>query len=246
MGFWTALSFLTIISLPFRRQPGPHDMGASLVYFPVIGGLIGAILFLADWGLTGIFSPAVGGALTLALWVLISGAMHLDGVADACDGLAGSNPHQRLEIMADSHTGAYGVAGVCLVLLAKYAAMVSLPGEWRLEAWLLAPALGGWSMVLALFAFPYAHKTGGLGRGFKEGAGGLRFAIATLIMLAAAIGLAGWRGLILMSITCLIALGIGRFFSTRLGGLTGDVYGTIKEITEAAILVVIPAIAAIG
>ncbi|MCL2678869.1 MAG: adenosylcobinamide-GDP ribazoletransferase [Dehalococcoidia bacterium] len=245
MGFLTALRFLTVIPLPFRRQPGPREMGAALVYFPLVGLLTGAILFLVNWGLNEIFSMAVSGALTLTLWVLISGAMHLDGVSDTCDGLAGNTHAKRLEIMADSHTGAYGVIGVALVLLLKYTGIVVLPELWLLKVWLLVPALGSWSMVLSIFTFPYARKTGGLGQGFKLGAGKLRLVMATVIMLAVAVVLARWDGLILMVVASLITLGIGWFFHVRLGGLTGDVYGTIKEITEVGALLSVPLVAGI-
>ena len=148
----------------------------------------------------------------------ISGALHLDGLIDTCDGLAGSTPAKRLEIMTNSHIGAYGGSGAVIMLLLKYAVIVSLPPEWRLEAWLLAPALGSWTMVLALFIFPYARQSGGLGRHFKQEASKRRLAIASLLTLAAAIGLAGWQGLILTVAACLITLGTGCFFNARLGG----------------------------
>jgi adenosylcobinamide-GDP ribazoletransferase len=245
LGFWIALQFLTIIPSPFRRQPEPRQLAVSLGYFPVIGIIIGAVLFLVNWGLVELFSPAVSAALTLAVWVLLSGALHLDGLIDSCDGLAGGTPARRLEIMADSRVGAYGIIGVCIVLLLKYAAIVSLPATWKLEALLLVPMLGVWAMVFALFAFPYVRKEG-LGRHFKVGANGYRFALVTLLTLAAAIGLARWQGVILMAITGLIALGIGYFFKVRLGGLTGDVYGAIKEVSEAIILALFPVIVNLG
>ncbi|MCJ7426723.1 MAG: adenosylcobinamide-GDP ribazoletransferase [Dehalococcoidales bacterium] len=245
MGFWIALQFLTVIPSPFHRRPEPRQLAASLSYFPVIGIVIGAVLFLVNWGLAALFSPTVSAALTLAVWVLISGALHLDGLIDCCDGLAGGTPAQRLKIMADSRVGAYGIVGVCIILLIKYAAIVSLPATWKLEALLLVPMLGVWAMVFALFAFPYVRKEG-LGRHFKVGANGYRFALVTLLTLAAAIGLARWQGVIVMAITGLIALGMGYFFKVRLGGLTGDVYGAIKEVSEAIILALFPVIVNLG
>jgi adenosylcobinamide-GDP ribazoletransferase len=131
------------------------------------------------------------------------------------------------------------------VLLLKYAALVSLPATWRLEALLLVPVLGIWTMVFALFVFPYARKEG-LGRHFKAGANGWRFALVSLLTLAAAIGLARWQGVILMAITGLITLGTGYFFKSRLGGLTGDVYGAIKEVSEAVTLALFPVILNLG
>jgi adenosylcobinamide-GDP ribazoletransferase len=245
LGFWIALQFLTIIPSPFRRWPEPRQVVASLSYFPVVAIIIGGIIFLADWGLSAVFSQYVSAALTLAVWVLLSGALHLDGLVDSCDGLAGGTPSQRLRIMADSRVGAYGIVGVCVVLLVKYAALISLPETLRLEALLLVPMLGVWAMVLALFFFPYVRKEG-LGRHFKAGANGYRFAFVTLLTLAAAVGLARWQGAIMMAITGLITLGLGYFFKARLGGLTGDVYGAIKEVSEAIVLALFPVILNIG
>jgi adenosylcobinamide-GDP ribazoletransferase len=245
LSFWVALQFLTVIPSPFRRWPEPRQVTASLSYFPVVAVIIGGIIFLADWGLSAVFSPYVSAALTLAVWVLLSGALHLDGLVDSCDGLAGGTPAQRLRIMADSRVGAYGIIGVCIVLLIKYAALVSLPETLRLEALLLVPMLGVWAMVFALFLFPYARKEG-LGRHFKAGANGYRFALVTLLTLAAAFGLARWQGVIMMAITGLITLGMGYFFKLRLRGLTGDSYGAIKEVSEAIALVLFPVILNLG
>ncbi|MFA7217934.1 MAG: adenosylcobinamide-GDP ribazoletransferase, partial [Dehalococcoidales bacterium] len=90
MGFWIALQFLTIIPMPFKKEPEMREIASSLVFFPIVGLLIGLLLFLANWGLGEVFSPVVTAAFTLLVWVLISGAMHLDGLADSCDGLAGN------------------------------------------------------------------------------------------------------------------------------------------------------------
>ncbi len=245
MGFWVALQFLTVIPSPFHRRPEPRQLAASLSYFPIIAIIIGGFLFLANWGLSAVFSPYVSAALTLAVWVLLSGALHLDGLIDSCDGLAGGTPARRLRIMADSRVGAYGIVGVCLVLLLKYAALASLPEAWQLETLLLVPMLGVWAMVFALFFFPYVRREG-LGRHFKAGANGYRFALVTLLTLAAAVGLARWQGVILMAISGLIALGMGYFFKVRLRGLTGDVYGAIKEVGEAVTLALFPVILNLG
>lgn len=245
MGFWVALQFLTIIPSPFRRRPEPRQVAASLSYFPVVAIIIGGLVFLANWGLSEAFSPYVSAALTLAIWVLLSGALHLDGLVDSCDGLAGNTPARRLRIMADSRVGAYGIIGVCIVLLIKYAALVSLPETWRLETLLLVPMMGVWAMVFALFLFPYVRKEG-LGRHFKQGANGWRFALVTLLTLAAAVGLAWWSGAIMMAISGLITLGMGYFFKFRLRGLTGDVYGAIKEVSEAIVLALFPVILNLG
>ncbi len=243
MGFWIALQFLTVIPLPFKKQWDAKDIASSLIFFPVVGLFIGLLVFLANWGLGEVFYPVVSAVLTLLFWVLMSGAMHLDGLADSCDGLGGSTPEKRLEIMKDSHCGAFGVAGVSLLLLIKFAAIVSLSG-WDWETLVLAPVLGSWAMVLAISAFPYARKEG-LGKAFKQGSTILRFIIASIITLAAAILLAGWWGIAVMAIICLVTLLAGVFFKSRLGGLTGDIYGAIKEVNESVVLIVMPVLLSI-
>ena len=244
MGFWIALQFLTIIPMPFKKEPEMREIASSLVFFPIVGLLIGLLLFLANWGLGAVFSPVITATLTLVLWVLISGAMHLDGLADSCDGLAGSTAEKRLEIMKDSHAGAFGVVGISLLLLVKFAVMVSLSG-WDWEALLLAPVFGSWAMVLSITAFPYARKNG-VGQAFKQGATALKLVIASLITLAAAVLLVGWWGIVMMAVICLVTITIGSFFKSRLGGLTGDTYGAVKEVNEAVVLIVTPVLLSIG
>jgi adenosylcobinamide-GDP ribazoletransferase len=244
LGFWIALQFLTIIPSPFHRQPPPKAIGSAITYFPIIGILTGAVLYAAHWGLSEVFPEVVVGTLTLAVWVVISGAIHLDGLIDTCDGLAGDTIEKRLEIMADSHAGAYGIIGALVVLLVKYAALVSLPEVWRLQTLLLTPMLGSWTLVLAIFIFPYARQSG-LGQQFKSGANKYRVALATLLMLAGSFILTGWQGFIILAVACITALAIGYFFKSRLGGLTGDVYGAIREITEAVFLILTPVIAGV-
>lgn len=244
MGFWIALQFLTIIPMPFKKEPEMREIASSLVFFPIVGLLIGLLLFLANWGLGEVFSPVVTAAFTLLVWILISGAMHLDGLADSCDGLAGNTAEKRLEIMKDSHTGAFGVVGISLLLLVKFAAIVSLSG-WEWEALVLAPVFGTWAMVLAITVFPYARKNG-VGQAFKQGATIFKLLIATIITLAAAALLAGWWGVVIMAITCLVTVLVGVFFKSRLGGLTGDTYGAIKEVSEAIVLILTPVLLSIG
>ena len=244
MGFWIALQFLTIIPMPFKKEPKEREIASSLVFFPIVALLIGLLLFLANWGLGEVFSPVVTAAFTLLVWILISGAMHLDGLADSCDGLAGNTAEKRLEIMKDSHTGAFGVVGISLLLLVKFAAIVSLSG-WEWEALVLAPVFGTWAMVLAITVFPYARKNG-VGQAFKQGATIFKLLIATIITLAAAALLAGWWGVVIMAITCLVTIMIGFFFKPRLGGLTGDTYGAIKEVNEAMVLILTPVLLSIG
>ena len=121
MRFLAALKFLTIIPLPSRLEPTPEEVGHSLAYFPVVGIIIGLILAGLNWLLGLFLPPAVVAGLVLVFMVVISGALHLDGFADTCDGIAGHRTaEERLQVMRDSRVGAFAVIGVSLLLLVKY------------------------------------------------------------------------------------------------------------------------------
>ncbi len=246
MGFWIAFQFLTIIPSPFRRQPSLQELGGSLIFFPVIGLLLGGFLFGVDLGFSLVLPPELASALILGLWVLIAGTLHLDGFMDTCDGLHGNTSQRRLEIMADTHVGSLGVVGVIILLLIKYSALLTLPVGLRMEALLMVPSLSRWTMVYAIFVFPYARKDGGFGQAFKQQATWQRLVTATLIVLAVSAGLLGWQGTILVTIAWLTATTLGYFLCSRLGGLTGDTYGAVNEISEVVTLMLIPFIAGIG
>lgn len=240
MGFWIALRFLTILPSPFRGEPSPQKLGRSLGYFPVVGLLIGGILFGINSGLGLILPYAVVNALLIVILIVLTGALHLDGFTDTCDGLGGDSPQRRLEIMSDSHVGAFGIVGVCCLLLLKYVALLSLPDTLRLTGLLLMPTLGRWTMTCAIFAFRYAPKTPGLGQIFKKQASWKRLTMATLIALVTATVLIKWQGMVLMAGVWIIILVVGYFLRSRLGGLTGDTYGAINELAEVSVLILLP------
>jgi len=209
--------------------------------------MVGGVLFGIDLGLGLILPFTVVNALLIAVLIILTGALHLDGFIDTCDGLAGESPHRRLEIMSDSKIGAFGLAGACCLLLIKYAALVSLPGNLRMATLLLMPTLSRWAVVYSVFAFPYApKKTPGLGQAFKEQASWQRLTIATLVALVTVAILMTWQGILLMAGVWLIIFGVARFFRSRLGGLTGDIYGAVNELAEVLVLILLPLAAGIG
>jgi cobalamin 5''-phosphate synthase/cobalamin synthase len=246
LGFWIALRFLTIIPSPFRGEPGTQKLGRSLSYFPVVGLVIGGILFGIDRGLGLILPFAVVNALLIVALIILTGALHLDGLIDTCDGLAGNSPERRLEIMSDSHVGAFGIVGVCCLLLLKYAALLSLPDASRMAALLLMPTLSRWTMAYAIFAFPGISKTPGLGAIFKQQATWQRLTIATLVTLVAVTVLMSWQGVVLMGGVWVIILGVSYLLRSRLGGLTGDTYGAANELAEVLVLILLPLTVGIG
>ena len=238
MALLVAFKFLTVLPIPLRRDLPDKAMGRAAAYYPLVGAAIGLALVGADLALARALPVGLRSALVLALWVGLTGALHLDGFLDCCDALfAPRSPQERLEILRDPHVGAFAVVGGVLLLLVKYAALASLQGPGRLGALGVVPALGRWAMVYALVRYPYGRTGGGLG-GLVKGAAGRREAlVASAVALAAA--LVGWRaaGLAALPATWVLTALLARWITGRIGGLTGDAYGAINELVEAAWLV---------
>jgi len=236
MGFWAALQFLTILPTPIRHKVTAKTSGKSLIYFPLVGLILGAILLGLNYVLILVLPSTVVNALLIIALVILTGAHHLDGFIDTCDGvIAGESKKERLTIMSDSKVGAFGIVGVVLLLLLKY---VSLSAAPILPALLLMPTLSRWTMVSIIFTFPYAKRYG-MGLAFKQGANWQRLTITTVISLVVAVALLKLWGLVLMAALWLIAFGIASYFRSRLGGLTGDNYGAINELTEVLVLLLL-------
>ncbi len=234
MSFLAALQFLTIAPPLVRRHFTPRELGRAVGYFPLVGLLVGAILLGLDELSRLAWPPSICAALGLTAWVLITGALHLDGFLDSCDGmLGGHTPEKRLTIMKDERVGAFAVVGGILLLLLKYQGLAALPE--RVAGYLLAPVLGRWAMVVAILFFPYA-RTDGLGRALKDNAGWWQGLLATAIAAAACWWAAQGWGLAAMALAAGTTLVAVRFALARLPGLTGDLYGAICEGVEVVVL----------
>jgi adenosylcobinamide-GDP ribazoletransferase len=141
--------------------------------------------------------------------------------------------------MSDSRAGAFGVAGACCLLLLKYLSLSAIPTSSRLDALVLMPVLGRWAVAYPILVFPYAKKTPGMGQLFKQGTSWQRVTIATLLALALSVVLMEWRGATLMVSLWVLTFGVASFLRHRLGGLTGDTYGAIIELSEVFTLMLI-------
>ncbi|MFH1651494.1 MAG: adenosylcobinamide-GDP ribazoletransferase [Chloroflexota bacterium] len=242
MSFLAAVHLLTSIPLPWWRGPGEREMARSAPYFPLVGLLIGLVLAGLNWLLRIIFPPAVTGALIVVAMVLVSGGMHLDGLADTTDGIAGHRePAERLRVMQDSRVGAFGVMGVVLALLVKYVALTAVPSALLMVTLLFLPVVSRWAMVCAIFQFPSARATG-MGRVLKDGTrwGGFTVATAlTLVLALVFIPLFGLTGLVAVLGVWLVATTMGAYLKSKLGGLTGDTYGAVSETAELTVLLLV-------
>jgi adenosylcobinamide-GDP ribazoletransferase len=232
-----ALQFLTAIPVRVSGEIGPRLTAQAMAWFSVVGLMLGAVLALFDVGLRAVFPPAVGAALLLAAWVALTGALHLDGFLDCCDGLlAARPPERRLEILRDTRVGAFAVVGAICLLLVKFAALLELPVGYRMAALLVIPALSRAAMVYAARAYPYARSEPGLGQLFREGLTWREVIVAAAVAILAA-GLAlGVAGLALALCVWLMTVTIAWWVRRRIPGLTGDVYGAIDELAEVGAL----------
>ncbi len=247
MRFFAALKFLTIIPFPPRREDKPEEVGYSIVYFPLVGALIGLILAGLNWLFSFLLPSTIVNGLLIAFLVAISGGLHIDGFMDTCDGMAAHKTvEDRWRVMQDSRVGAFGVVGAFLLLLGKYRSLNSVPESLLMATLVLMPLVSRWAMVYAIFAYPYAKPTG-LGKAFKLGASWQRLAIATVITLVVAIGLARWAnlayfylvGLGIMFGIWVIIVFMATYLKRKFSGLTGDTYGAINEVAEVSVLIFI-------
>ncbi len=146
--FLIALQFLTIIPVPFPLRCEERDLGRSMAFFPLVGLFLGALLVGADFVLTLRLPRPVVDLLLITLLSAVTGALHLDGLADVCDGLAARGGRERfLAVMKDSRIGAVGVVGLVLALLLKYEALLHIPLDFKREALLFFPLVARFSQV---------------------------------------------------------------------------------------------------
>jgi len=229
-----AVSFLTILPVRLRNAPLPGDLGRSAGWFPFIGALLGILVAAGYAGLSLFFPPFLVAALTTAIWIALTGAIHLDGLTDCCDGLLNaSSPQRRLEIMKDPRLGTFGGVGLALAVLLKAACLFSLPPASIWAAVPMAAAAARW-LLLPAGLQPLA-RSGGSAADFSSGLNRRAF-VPALLGTGILTGLAGWRGLAAVLCAHVAAWLVLRLAQKRLGGMTGDVYGLVVELAELVIL----------
>jgi len=242
-GLLIAIGFLTRIPVPARVFDDARAQAISLAWYPVVGLLLGTLLGGLAWALQSL-PPLLSAAVVLVAWVMLTGALHLDGLADSADAWIGGlgstwseSRDRTLEIMKDPRCGPAGVVALVLVLLMKFAALASLPTTgWA--ALLLAPLLARMALTAVFISTPYVRR-GGLGAALVA-------APRAACVVALALGLVlcgafGWRGGLAVVIAVIVFVLWRRACVRRLDGITGDTAGALAEMTEAAVLVAIVA-----
>jgi adenosylcobinamide-GDP ribazoletransferase len=241
LGLLAALQFLTII--PVKRRFSAGQLGRSTVYFPVVGIIIGLILAALNYLLSLVLPSSVVNALLVVSLVVLSGGLHLDGLADTCDGLAKrGTPAERRRVMHDSRVGGLGVIGIALILLVKYVSLNSLPPSLMMFSLIIAPVISRWAMAYAIFAYPYGRASG-LGKVFKQATGWQELVIATIVALVVAAGLLKFAGLVSLFMLWLLTMAVAVYLRGRFARLTGDAYGAINEVAESAVFIMLSCLA---
>ncbi len=235
-GLVTAVRFLTVVPVPGRGLEGPDALGRVAGWFPVVGLALGGLLAVEERLLSFLFPPLLSALGVLATWKVLTGGIHLDGLADSLDGLSGGNPEERLAIMRDSRVGAFATVGVIFLLLLAFAALAELRGALRLQALLLAPPVGRLAPLLLACVVAPATSREGAGAAFMTVVtrGALVFGGGFVAVVGGIIG--GRWGIVAAAVGLAVAWGGARFFSRRLGGLTGDGLGAGVELAELGVL----------
>ena len=228
-----AFGLMTTLPVTLPDDWSAGDSGRAAVWYPLVGLLIGALIWLAWKGAMLVFPSLVAGIITLVIWVTLTGGLHLDGLADCCDGLLASAPaERRLEIMKDPHLGAFGVIGLILVLLLKGAAVSTLTPSTSFGI-LFAGSLARWCILPAGLLPP--ARPGGMGADFSSGLQRSSIYTGALLPLGLALVL-GTRGLISLLAGLAAAALVLWLAKSRIGGVTGDVFGMVVEVVETVVL----------
>jgi adenosylcobinamide-GDP ribazoletransferase len=235
-----AVRYLTILPLSRRRHAGLEDLGAAAPWFPVVGAGLGVILAAVDAVTVRVFPPLLAALLTVTTWKLLTGGLHLDGLADCLDGLAGRDPAERRAIMADSRIGAFGAVGLIFFLLLELAAVSELPPTARWRALVAAPVIARATPALLGRVFRPARAVG-QGAAFAAGLGRAGVGIALGVAVVVAVVVLGLAGVVAVAVGLGAAAAIGAFLARRFGGVSGDVLGAGVEVAELAVLLAVSA-----
>lgn len=241
--FLAALAFLTIVPVPVRRPFSQAEVARSRYWYPVVGllfgGLLGGWVALAAQG----GRPLLAAFLVLAAWVVLTGALHVDGLCDLCDGLLGGRTaEERLRIMKDPHVGTFGLVGAILLLLGKWV----LLGETLARSvadgpWIVGTAVAVARCLVLVMAgvgpYPRSEGTGKLGIEATTGRQAGMFAlVGGMVSVAVLFRVGVQMALTAYLASLLVVLALARFCLRRLGGITGDCLGAAIEAAELVFL----------
>ena len=230
--FLSALQFLTVIPIKLK-ETNEQKMADSMVYFPLVGLLLGLFLIGVNALLSFFNFPSLAmNVITVITLIFITGGLHLDGLSDTADAFLSGRPgEQMLEIMRDSRTGVMGVLSLISVILLKIILLFSISGSLESGALILMCSLSRWSAVAAVFFFPYARQEGKAGA-FIKGMNLKIFILSAIVAIICASFTWQIRGIFVLLIVTGFSYAAGKFSTKKIGGITGDTLGATIELAE--------------
>jgi len=242
--FFIGLQFLTRIKIRQQSEWSAEEFGKSVKFFPLVGVVLGLILAAAAYILLvllpvlTIYLPLhLTASILLILSVVLTGGLHCDGFMDTMDGIFSGRERERmLEIMKDSCVGSNAVMAFVLFMLTKWSLLLDMSGGQLIVALFVMPIIARMAMVIGITLFPYARPEG-IGKAFAVHANKKSLLYAVLFTLIFILPF-GFAAIISLVSVFIFALLFGRYTTRILGGLTGDVYGALTELSELLVLCV--------
>ncbi|HEY2981728.1 MAG TPA: adenosylcobinamide-GDP ribazoletransferase [Anaerolineales bacterium] len=237
-----AVSFLTLVPVTSGLSLSAKEIGKSARWFPLVGALIGCICVIVLRVFSPVFPSLVVAVIVLIAEALLTGALHLDGLADMADGFGGGRTREDvLRIMRDHAIGAYGAMALILLVVLKIASIAALIDRQRADPYLVvAPVLGRWSGVFLAILLPYARRTEREGMPYSgavsDFVGRRELFVATATALLLTMILPVWPGIGSWVVAVSVSLLMARLCRSAIGGVTGDTLGASAELTEVGVL----------
>lgn len=240
--FFSALRFLTILPVPLNWCGDEKSFYKSPDWYPLVGLVLGLMMALCDLLLRWLLPAPVAAVVLLVAMIGVTGALHMDGLADTADAFFSSRGReQMLEIMKDSCAGPMGVTAIVVALLLKAALIFSLPEQLRFQTLILMMLAGRCVMPMISSWLPYARSTEGTGAFIQNGSGRRRSALCLGSMTLFSIALLGFgAGPFVLCCFCFATWLLGYYSRRKIGGFTGDTLGASCELIE-----MVPALAVV-
>lgn len=235
--FLLAIQFLTIIPVRTKEAMEKSQLSQSIIYFPLVGLLLGVILAGLNLFLSYLlFYPLLINVILVIALIILTGGLHLDGLADTIDAFSSRKDKETLlEIMRDPHIATMGTLSLISIILLKVTILSSLDSNTKNIALIFMCVLSRWSLLLPLYLFTYARKAG-KAEGFFAGLTFGKFILTTLVTLIFVSLIWNWKGLSVFTSALIFSYIFNRHIDKRINGVTGDILGATLELNEALIL----------
>ena len=233
--FLSAIQFLTRIPMPsvgYRTD----SLSGAVKFFPLVGALIGGMAALLNRYLANHLPRLVSAFLIVLFLVLITGGIHEDGLADAADGFGGGHTREKiLLILRDSRIGSYGAAALCLSLVGRLVLISSMPADHCVKYLIVANVLCRWTVLPLSYFLPPARESEGQGARIARLTTRFSLIAGTIFAFALTGALLRWQAFVPLAVAILTTFLSGRFYSRKIGGITGDCFGATTQATEITI-----------